>query len=563
MSLISLAWRVLRGRLEAHLLTAAVVALGMALMLSAVATEGAARDAFRAAAARFPLVVGGEVGAIPLVLGSLTGLQDLPGHVDGDVLAELRSDPRVELAVPLLGGHAAGGHPVLATSPDYLRPRERFPLAQGRIFESDADEAVLGAGAAQGLALGPGDRIVVEHGHGDGELGGLSLRVVGVLAPTRGDADQTVFVALAAVQRSHEAHAATDDRGGHEGGPGAAAVGAVLVRPVTEGALLALQEELEARPGVQVALTGQTLRRLSDQLSAGGRLLRLGVTGVVILTFLALLLAVYGTALASIREVAVMRMLGARRIQVVAVMGSVALAVVALGTVAGIGIGALLAELAEGLMRRQMGLEAHVALLSGRVPGTLAVAVGLLSIAGIQPAIAAYAVSAAEALSDPGGAGRATRAYLQWSTRALVVLVILAWGLQALSTHGGEVQSHPLDPESSALYASLGGWGVGDAAPAELQALAGQRVAVQGYMYALGDPFTVEDFYLVAINPRLPRCPFCYRSPGSRERIRVRTDGRTSDVLPGLAVVTGRLTLAPDGDDPVVLDLQTVDAVLP
>ena len=572
MSFLALAWRVFRGRLEAHLLTAAVVALGTGLMLGAVATEGAARDAFRAAAARFPLVVGGEVGAVPLVLGSLTGLQDLPGQVDGDVLADLQRDPRVEAAVPLLGGHAAAGHPVLGTSPGYLQPRERFPLARGRVFETGADEAVLGAGAAQGLGVGLGDTVAVEHRHA-GEGGDLTLRVVGVLAPTRSDADQHVFAEIGSIQRSHAGHAAVDAHegdphdhgidGGHHGPSAETAVGAVLVRPVDEAALLELQDDFEGRPGVQVALTGQTLRRLADQLSAGGRLLRVGVAGVVAMTFLALLLAVYAGALSSIREVAVMRMLGARRIQVVGVMGAVALAGVALGTLGGVGAGALLAELAEGLMRRQMGLEAEVALLTPRVSLTLAAAVALLGLAGIQPAIAAYAVSAAEALSDPGGAGRATRAYLQWSTRALLVLVALAWGMQALSTHGGEVASQPLDEESAAIYQALAGWGEGEAIPDELRDLDGQSIEIQGYMYALGDPFTVEDFFLVAINPRLPRCPFCYRSPGSRERIRVRAGGRTSDLLPGLVVVEGRLSLDPAGGDPLVLELEALDAVLP
>ncbi len=560
MSLLALAWRILRWRVEKHLLTAAVVALGVALMLAAVATVAAGRNALSAAAVRYPLVVGGEVGEVPLVLGSLTSIADLPGSVDGAVLDTLGDDPRVELAVPLLGGHAVGGYPVLATSPDYLRPRARFPLAHGRVFEPGTDEVVLGSEAAAGLGADLGDEVAVEHRHA-GAGGDCPLRVVGVLGPTHGDADQTLFAPLSAIHRSH----AAPDHGHLEVGassPGAG-VGAILVRPRDDDALLALQEELDGLDGVQVALTGQTLRRIADQLATGGELLRVLVSGVVLMTFLALLLAVYGSSVTSIREVAVMRMLGARRLQVVGVMGAVSLAVVVAGTVGGAALGALLAELVERLMRQQLGLEASVSLISPAVLAYLGLTVGLLALAGIQPAIAAYSVSAAEALADPGGGGRATRAYLQWSTRALIVLVVAVWGLQVFATHGAEVESLPLDDESMAFYTSLGEWREGEPPPPSLAARDGQQVAIQGYMYALGDPYTVEDFYLVAINPRLPRCPFCYRSPTRWERVRVIAGGQTQDVLPGPVSVTGRLDLAPDGDNPVSVELRRLDAILP
>ena len=545
MSTLGLVWRLLAGRLERHLLTAAVVALGVAMMLAAASSGEAARGAFRSLAGRYPLVIGGEVGAVPLVLGALTGLQELPGHVDGAVVSALRADPRVEVAVPVEGGHQIDGFAVLGTTPDYLRPRERYPLARGRSFEEGAAEALLGAAAAPGLGLGLGDDLEVGHDHG-GAHPVLALRVVGVLAETGTDADRTVFVPIDAIHRSHG---------------GADQVGAVLVRPRDDRALLDLQEEWEAHPGVQVALTGQTLRRISDQLAAGGRLLRVMVGGVLAITLLALVLAVYGSALSQAREVAVMRMLGARRGQVMVVMGLISMAVVAAGMIAGVGGGALLAWIAEGILRGQLGLEAEVSLASGPVLGSLATVTALLSLAGIQPAVAAYTVPAAEALADPAG-GRATRIYLGWSTRVLVALIVAAWGLQALSTHGGEVVSIPIDEPSRALFVALAGWNDG-APPPPIETFDGQPVAVQGYMYALGDPYTVEDFFLIAVNPRLPRCPFCYRSPGKTERIGVRSGGRSLDLLPGPVTVTGTLRADLSADDPLSIDLDDLDAILP
>ncbi len=546
MTSFGLAWRLLRARGAKYLITAAMIAVGTGLMLASVAAAGAARQALSAAAAQFPLVVGGDVGAVPLVLGTMTRLQDPPARLPAGVVDELRTDPRVEVAVPLLGGHTVQGFPLLATSPEYLQPRDRYPLAGGRTFESGM-EVVAGSAAAVGLGVGLGDHVSITHPHAGGDDMGGSLRVVGVLAPTGTDADHGLYCPTEAVFESHGGHAGHD----HDV---ARLVSAVLVRPISEEALLELQEEMGRRPGVEVALTGQTLRRIVDRLSWGGRLLQALVAGVVLLTFGALLLSIYGTSLTGVREVAVMRVLGARRAQVLGIALAMVAAVVIAGTVGGVVVGAALGQAAEGLLCGQLGLDAQVTVLTPGVAAALAAMVTLLGTAGLQPALAAYSVEAAEALAEVPGAGGSARQALAWVPRVAFPLVVVAWALWAFSQHDEEIRSLPLDPESVALFAEIAS---GDP---ELPAFSdGAERSIEGYMYALGDPFTVEDFQLVAINPWLPTCPFCYRAPRKGERILVRTGGRTLDVCSGPVRVTGVL----GWDDGAVLDLTAFEVMLP
>ena len=587
MSSLWLTWRLLRARGVSHGLTIVILVLGMGLMTATAATADAARAAFSAMAARFPLVVGSEIGAVPLVLGSLTRLQDLGAGVEEQVLLDLESDPRVERVVPLLAGHAVQGHALLATSPEYLQPRERFPLADGRIFEPGAMEVVLGSEAAQGLGLGLGDAVVIEHQHAGAPVDPGQLAVVGVLLPTRSDADRSLFCPLEAIFHSHEAHHSEahqhdqealhsqahqheheahdseahqheHEHGGHH--HHARRLSALLISPTDDSALLSLQEELDALPGIQVALTGQTLRRIADQVATGGRLLQILVSGVVLITFLSLLLSVYGTTLAQAREMAIMRVLGARRVQVVGVMLGVTLAVIVCGSVLGLGVGHLLGQAAELTLRGQMGLEAHVSLLSPTVLVYLGIAASLLAVVGVQPALAAYTVQAAEALAELPGSGHTTNAWLRWSMRFLLPLAVFVWAQQAMMQHGAESVPVPLDPESQALFQELA---VGDADGPHLQALDGQEITVQGYMYALGDPFTVHDFHLVALNPRLPRCPFCYRAPTRWERIHVQNEGSDLDLAPGLVRVSGTLHLDPAGDNPIWMAMEHFEVVIP
>jgi putative ABC transport system permease protein len=581
MSPIRIAWRLVQARGMHHGVTALVLALGLGLMLATVAVGDATRDAVSAMAERYPMVVGPRVGAVPLVLGSLTGLQDLDAAVALEEVDDLEADPRVEVAVPLLAGHAVQGHPLLATSPDLLQPRSRFPLLDGRVFEADAhDEVLLGASAADALGLGVGDKVTIEHNHAGAPEDPGHLRVVGVLAPTRGSLDDSLICPLAAIYHSHAAHDhdhdhdhtthdhTTHDHTAHDHAPTAhdhahplsPLVSSILIRPTDQAALLSLQEDLQARD-LEVALTGQTLRRVADRLAGGGRLLRLLVGGVVLITFLSLLMSIYSSSLAQTRDIAALRVMGARRLEVLGIVAMATTMVVLAGTAGSLIVGGVLGGVAEGVLRDELGLELTVSLLGGQAPAYLAGGLVLLVLVGVQPALAAYHLQAAEALGAQVGSGLASRSYLRWSLRFLIPLAIFVWAEQMVAQHGSEGFSRPLDAESSALFDAHRRWTTG-AAPPELASLDGGEVVVEGYMYALGGPWEAEEFYLVALNPRLPRCPFCYRAPTRHERILVQSPGAAVEIAPGLVRISGRLTLEPEGRDQLVLALDTLEVVV-
>ncbi len=579
MSPLGIAWRLVQARGLHHAITALVLALGLGLMLATAAVGEATREAVSAMAERYPLVVGPRVGAVPLVLGSLTGLVDLEAAVPWAEVEDLERDPRVEVAVPLLTGHAVQGHPLLATSPSLLQPRSSFPLSDGRLFEAEAsDEVLLGAGAAATLGLGVGDRVTIEHAHLDAPEDPGELRVVGVLAPGSGPFDDSLICPLASIHRSHAGHDPArssdhdparssdhdhdhDHEQEHEHDHAALPqVSSVLIRPTDRAGLLSLQESLQTRD-LEVALSGQTLRRVVDRLAGGSRLLRLLVGGVVLITFLSLLISVYGASLAQARDIAALRVMGARRLEV---LGIVAMAT-ALVVIAGIGgslvVGSTLAGVAEAVLRDELGLEISVSLLGGQADAYLAAGLVILVAVGIQPALAAYHLQVAEALGAQAGSGLASRSFLRWSLRFLIPLAIFVWAEQMVAQHGSEGFSRPLDAESSALFDAHRRWTTG-AAPPELASLDGGEVVVEGYMYALGGPWEAEEFYLVALNPRLPRCPFCYRAPTRHERILVQSPGAAVEIAPGLVRISGRLTLEPEGRDQLVLALDTLEVVV-
>jgi putative ABC transport system permease protein len=555
MSHLRIVWRLLLARGMKHFLTVVVIALGAGLMLAAMATAEATRTAMSAMARRFPLVVGGEIGAVPLVLGSFTRLQDLSAGVDSQIYHRLGEDPRVEQVLPLLCGHAVRGYPLLATSPAYLLPRKRFPLKTGRVFEEDAMEVVLGRHAARGLGASLGNFVEIEHHHAGAPRDPGRLKIVGILDETNSDADRTLFCPLSAIFHTHDM--GTQPRQDENAGSKHKA-SSLLVRPQNDQALLSLQEELDAIPGVEVALTGQTLGRISDQLGTGGRLLGVLVSGLILIVFLSLLISVYGTSMAQAREVAVMRVLGAGRSRVLVIMLLVTVALAVAGALGSLVVGVLLGHAAESILRMQMGLIATVTLLSPSTLAALAAMVILLTAVGMQPAVAAYTVQAARALSALPGSGGSTRSYLHKIIRIAVPVLIVAWLYNATAMHAAEVDSPPLNEASAAIFQKML-----NPHPEILRSLEGNKVTIEGYMYALGDPFEVQDFFLVSMDPRLPRCPFCYRSPGRTERILVRTGGKTLDLYKNLVRVTGVLHAEPEATDPYWMEMEDLEVVIP
>ncbi len=79
-------------------------------------------------------------------------------------------------------------------------------------------------------------------------------------------------------------------------------------------------------------------------------------------------------------------------------------------------------------------------------------------------------------------------------------------------------------------------------------------------MYSVGEVFEVTDFHLVDQNSRLPRCPFCYRSPTRTERIQVRTGGRRFDFTQDLISTSGMLH---QDDSGVWMELESLEVVIP
>ena len=399
-------------------LTLAIVAMALSVMLllGVERLRDEARNGFEQSVSGADLIVGARGSPLQLLLYSVFRLGDASQDMQWASVEKLSAHPAVAWVIPLSLGDSHRGFPVLATTQayfDHFRTGEQRPLVlqRGRPFQA-VFEAVIGAEVADALGYQPGDRITLAHGSGESGLtdhADKPFTVVGILARTGTPVDRTVHISLAAMEAIH-----LDWQGGAPM-PGlsipAEFVQKFDLRPKTVTAAIVGLKSRAAVFGVQrwvnqnrdealmAVLPGVALAQLWDMLAQVERVL-FAVSALVVAVGLAGLVAV---VLASLdqrrRELAILRAVGARPRDILALLMLEGAGLVIAGALLGLVLLTGLIVLAGPVLEARYGLA-----LAARLPGErelflLGGAIIAGFVASLLPAWRAYRASLADGLT--------------------------------------------------------------------------------------------------------------------------------------------------------------------
>src|SRR4030095_13039027 len=163
---LTIAWRYLQGRRVASALTVLSIALGVSLVMATTLPTGCIRGCFVEGTTDYGLLVGAKGSPTQLVLNIVFRMDTPTPNISMTTYQELKEDALVEVAVPVATGDAFQGFRYVATDATYFAAfpwrRRAFALPGRRCFreaapERPAYEALLGADAARGTGLKPGD----------------------------------------------------------------------------------------------------------------------------------------------------------------------------------------------------------------------------------------------------------------------------------------------------------------------------------------------------------------------------------------------------------------------
>ncbi|MBY4676274.1 ABC transporter permease [Marinobacterium arenosum] len=414
--LISLAWHSLWNRRSSVLLTVLAISISVMLLLGVEKVRVEARSSFANTISGTDLVVGARSGQVQLLLYSVFRIGDATNNISWQSYQEIAGHRNVAWTIPLALGDSHRGFRVLGTNQDYFRhyrygAERQLSFAEGQPFD-DLYDVVLGAEVAQKLGYKLGQQLVIAHGMGNtsfAEHKDKPFRVVGILARTGTPVDSTLHVSLEAIEAIHlDWRAGVPIPGAKVDAEKARAldlqpkqITAFMVGLKSKIATFHLQRAINnyrAEP-LSAILPGVALQQLWQMIGIAEQAL-LVISGFVVLTGLIGMLTVLLSSLNERRrEMAILRSVGARPWQIIALLTLETTVLTLLGCLVGTLLLYAALLLAQPWIEQLFGLHIAISALSSyqlQLLGLVAVA-GIL--VGVVPGYRAYRNSLADGLT--------------------------------------------------------------------------------------------------------------------------------------------------------------------
>jgi len=396
MSLFRIILKSLRQHLFSTCITALSIALAAGLLMSVWVVREQSRAAFTQMDGGFDAVLGIRSSQLQLVLNSIFHLENSPGNIEVEDYEKIKAEPGVALAVPITLGDNYKGFRIVGTTPEMFTqneyaPGKKYRTSEGRLFDPELREAVVGSFVAQKLKLKVGAEFQPYHGldfdeeHAHEE----TYVVVGILEPSNTPADRLVWIPLEGLQFMSGHREESHDE-----------LSAVLVKFRSPLAGKTLQMKYNAPEG-KLTLAwpiGAIVAQLFDKVSWFDRVLEMVAYLVAMVATASILASIYNSMNERRREIAIMRALGARRSTIFSSVVLESASIAAIGVALGFGIYFAITITAAHFIRAKTGmvidpLQFHRVMVYGPLGIVL-----LAALAGIIPATKAYKTDVAQNL---------------------------------------------------------------------------------------------------------------------------------------------------------------------
>lgn len=400
MIIFQIVYKSLRQYLISTLVSATAIALAGGLLMAVWVMRQESNRTFTSVTGGFDAVLGARSSKLQLVLNAIFHLEDSPGNIDWSDVELIKSNPNVDIALPIAVGDNFKGYRLVGTTGDLFErveyaPAHRYHLGvPGRPFTDGQKEAVVGSFAARQLGLKVGDTFHPFHGllYDETKQHAETYVVTGIFEPTGTPSDRVIWIPLAGLQQmsGHDAKAAT-------------AVSAVLIKLKQESPMAGFQLDLlYNRRGTKLTFAwpiGGILAKLFDKIAWFDSILAFVSYLVVVVASASILASIYNSMNERRREIAILRALGAQRITVFGAVVAESAAIAGLGMVLSFVVYGAIVVVASNIIRAQTGvvinpIEFHRIMLIAPLG-----IVALAALCGVFPATKAYRADVATSMS--------------------------------------------------------------------------------------------------------------------------------------------------------------------
>jgi putative ABC transport system permease protein len=446
MNLFQLVFKQMRQRALGTWLTLLSVTLGVALAIAIILLRRESGALFGQKEYGYDVIIGKKGSATQLVMNTVYHLDVSPGNIPYSLYEQMLHNPNyrqyVRIAVPyMVGDSYQGKYTIVGTSPSMFgcgddgqklpeekvleyRPGYRYEIASGRDFLPHKFEAVIGSDVAKVTDLKIGSTFRATHGFPkpavEPDIHPTVWTVVGILGPTHTANDRVVFIPFESLYSIGEhdigmlyqlylkkglppppqnvdpdtVKVYTQDPDGTFHillDKDAWELSAILIKGRSEYTTERLIYDLNNGDAVMAVNPAQVMRQFFDQFLSGPTLVLLVIAALVsIVAAVGILVSIYNSVAARLREIAILRALGATRARVLSLICVESALIGLFGGIAGLVAGHLLGALGSFYFNRMVGQRINWVSTDRYEWYYLAAVVIVALIAGLVPAMKAY-----------------------------------------------------------------------------------------------------------------------------------------------------------------------------
>lgn len=316
----------IRQRSLSSVLTILSVLLGVGLVTAILILKNESEDAFNQTATGYEIIVGPKGSSLQLTLSTVYQIGLPIQNMPLKTYELLKNDRRVKLAIPYVFGDNFKNFRITGTVPELFSEFEykkgnKYSLSEGSYFSSDF-EAVIGDEVSEKTGLKTGDVFTGSHGiesfEGAPDHQEKKFRVSGILNRTYTPSDRMIFVSMNSVWELH--HQETENSAGENQkviADSAKTITAVLLKlksPVFFDLLRRqINENKYAGIDAQAVLPIFEIKQLFDIIGNINSVILIIAYLVIFTAAVSIFVSIYNSMNERMRDIAIMRSLGARR----------------------------------------------------------------------------------------------------------------------------------------------------------------------------------------------------------------------------------------------------------
>ena len=333
-----LAWKNIWFKPLNTILSVVLLTSSVAIITTLVLVEKQFEEKFSSNIDGVDLVMGAQGSPLQLILSAVYQVDSPTGNISYDSAKVWMQHPFVQKAIPLAFGDNYRGYKILGTTPDYLE-KYGATVSEGKLFEKNF-EVVIGSDIAQKLSLKIGDEFFGSHGDAaEGEVHDhYGYKVVGIAKPTGKVVDNLILCTIPSVWQMHGGHEEAENPAHGEEGhvheegeehheevdmtldePGME-ITAVLLKFRNKMGIVTWPRIIAQNTKMQVASPAIEVNRLFSLFGIGISALQYLAYGIMLISGISIFIALYNTLKERENEFALMRVNGAKRLQLLKVV---------------------------------------------------------------------------------------------------------------------------------------------------------------------------------------------------------------------------------------------------